>query len=166
MRTVYIILLLCSVGCASAQLPFGEKSVSHTEVKKIDFDIQTKELVWSRLHSYLHLYLGYPITRPYNPYIIQAGHGTTPRIIIAREIDQEKMRIIINYTDRVKTKIIGEASERKQIKDPNDVLRMTHLIDDMIEYARRGKHAVEKMKEYMLQKRDAPINDREHFFFY
>jgi len=166
MRNLYIILLLCSVGCASAQLPFGKKSVTHTEVKKIFFDIQTKELVWSRLHSYLHLYLGYPITRPYNPYIIQAGYGTTPRIIIARELDQEKMRIIINYTDRVKTKIIGEASEQKQIKDPVDVLRMTHLIDDMIEYSRRGKHRTEKVKEQKPRTDETPINDRDHFFFY
>lgn len=176
MKNIILILLLLISSCSGNRLNIisgNKKVIQHTEVKRASFEQDSKDIVWSRMHYYIYICLGYPAVKFYNPYVIHVENFDPFRnITIVRELNQEKFRIVISYTSEVKMKKRNSTDKSSNlVKDSDDVLRINNLLDDMIVYARTGVHKQLPVRERKLRNPKKEMEKRikknkDSFFFY
>jgi len=170
MKKVLYIYLFLFIGCSGVQVPYldgGKDKIRHSDIRKVYFNIENNELVWSRLHYYVYICLGYPPVKSYNPYLINVrGDNPYRDLVIVREVGIKQIRIVMSYTADVRAKRITEISKKvKYIGNPKDVMRIKIKLDDMLEYAGTGKHK-QKPKRDVLKKNKVKKDDRKGDDFY
>lgn len=142
-KYILSILIFILTGCLGMQ-PSGREMINsdpirHSEYIKSSFDLSLNEQIWSRAHYYVFVYMAYPPSKTYNPYMIHAERTDPFRdIIVVREIAGNTIDLSISYTADIKP--VSLPSNNDKSPELEDAHIMKNLIEDMLEYIKTGKH--------------------------